>query len=275
MNKSITFNSQTSTQIYLDSATADLYLNDTKKSSVVFVFRNPIILNKFAYEMRISVVNAQIPISYYLINDTNNKLNITINGIVTTYYFKKGNYNINTFISEWANSIGTGWTLTYDNITNKITYTYTQNFTFSDDLNSIFGIMGFKKGSIYTSSNNSLICPYVANFAGITRLNIKSNSFTLNNVDSYNKSINRTIAVIPVSSISSGYMYYNNFTNYNTVFTNHSISTINIEIYDDFKNFIDFNNIDWTMCMQIDVLSEKYEEFNNLEDIYSNLSQDL
>ena len=273
--KTITFQTQTSTQIYLNSATADILLNNALKSSVVFVFRNPIILNKNAYEMKISVVNAQIPISYYLINSTNNKFNITINGISTSYYFKVGNYNINSFITEWSNSIGAGWTLTFSNITNKLSFTYNQNFIFSDDNNSLFGIMGFKKGTSYSSSNNSLICPYVVNFAGVTRLNIKSNCFTLNNVDSYNKSINRTIAVIPVSSVSGGYMYYNNFTNYKNIFKNNEISTINIEIYDDFKNFIDFNNIDWSMTLQIDVLSESIEELTNLEDVYNNLKQEI
>ena len=69
--------------------------------------------------MKISVVNAQIPISWYLITSNNNKINITVAGVKTSYYFKIGNYNISTFITEWANSIGVNWTLTYSNITNK------------------------------------------------------------------------------------------------------------------------------------------------------------
>jgi hypothetical protein len=120
--------STTSTQIYLNSQYADIFMNGTMKSNIVFFFKNPIHIDKNAIEMRLSVVNAQIPISWYLINDTNNQ--IIINNI--TYFLKKGNYNINTFISEWANSIGAGWTLTYDGITNKITYAYTSSFTFSD-----------------------------------------------------------------------------------------------------------------------------------------------
>jgi len=272
---SITYQTQTSTQIYLNSATADIYMNNTQKSSVVFIFRNPIILNKNAYEMRVSVVNAQIPISYYLINSTNNKFYITVNGVTSTYYFKVGNYNVNSFITEWSNSVGLGWTLSYSNVTNKITFAYTQDFAFSDDVNSLFGIIGFKKGLSYTSTNKSLICPYVVNFSGIARLNIKSNCFTLNNVDSYNKTINRTIAVIPVSSVTNGVSYYNNFTNYKNIFKNHEISTINIEIYDDFKNLIDFNNIDWSMTLQIDVISEVTEDLDNLEDIYENLRQQI
>ena len=106
--KSFNFQSETSTQIYLNSATADIYLNSSLKSNVVFVFRNPIVIHKNAIEMKVSVVNAQIPVSWYLINNTNNKFSITIAGVTTTYYFKNGNYNINTFISEWTNTVGIG-----------------------------------------------------------------------------------------------------------------------------------------------------------------------
>jgi hypothetical protein len=97
----------------------------------------------------------------------------------------------------------------------------------------------------------------------------------LNNVDSLNKGINRTIAVIPVSSTSSGYIFYNNFTQYKNVFKNTEISTIGIEIYDDFKNFIDFNNVDWSLTLQIDILSEVIQTIDSLDDIYTNLAQEL
>ena len=97
----------------------------------------------------------------------------------------------------------------------------------------------------------------------------------MNNVDSLNKGINRTIAVIPVSSTSSGYIFYNNFTQYKNVFKNTEISTIGIEIYDDFKNFIDFNNVDWSLTLQIDILSEVIQTIDSLDDIYTNLAQEL
>ena len=275
MKTSFNFQSETSTQIYLNSATADIYLNNSLKSNLVFIFRNPIVIHKNSIEVKVSLVNAQIPISWYLVNSTNNKFSITVNGEKTTYYFKIGNYNITTFISEWANSVGSNWNLAYSNITNKITFSYNQSFTFSDDDNSIFGILGFSEGSQYNSSSNVLVAPFCCNFAGLTRLNIKSSCFNLNNVDSLNKGINRTIAVIPVSSAQSGYVFYNNFTQYKNVFKNHEISTIGIEIYDDFKNFIDFNNVDWTMTLQVDVLSEVIQTVDTLDDVYLKAAQEL
>ena len=42
---------------------------------------------------------------------------------------------------------------------------------------------------------------------------------------------------------------------------------------DDNRNFIDFNNVDWTITLQIDILSEVFETIDNLEDIYENLKE--
>ena len=274
-NNNITFQSKISTQIYLNSATADIYMNGTMKSHLAFSFRNPIQVNRNAVEMRLSVVNAQIPQSYYLINSTNNQIIITNSGISTTYLFKQGNYNVNTFINEWVNSIGSGWTLTFDSITNKINFSYTSNFTFSDSINSIFPLIGFNVGSVYTSTSNNLICPFVINFSGITRLHMKSSLFNLSNVDSYKKGKNRTLAVIPVNNIGSGYILYHNYTQYSNIFKNREIYTIDIEIRDDARNFIDFQNQDWTCTLQIDILTETIENIDNLYDIYNNQAQEL
>ena len=263
-NNPITYQSKKSVQIYLNSG------NGSMKSNIVFFFEHPLEINKNSYELRLSVVNAQFPISYYLINDTNNYIKINN----TSYYFKKGDYNINTFITEWTNSIGPNWTLTYDNITNKISFAYTNNFTFSDNNNSLFPIIGFKKGTIYSSTSNILVCPFCFNFAGLSRLNIKSSTFNLGNLDSYNKSKNRTIAVCPINSIGQGYILYHNYTHYTNIFKNREISTIDINIMDDLRNFIDFN-VDWTICIQVDILSENVQTIDNLADVYENLTQTI
>jgi len=73
-NNNIEIRSTTSTQLYLNSQYADIFMNGTMKSNIVFFFKNPIYLDKHSIELRLSVVNAQIPISWYLINDTNNQI---------------------------------------------------------------------------------------------------------------------------------------------------------------------------------------------------------
>jgi hypothetical protein len=278
MKKSSTplnFQSKQSTQIYLNSGSADFYMNNTKKSNICFCFQQPIQIHKNTIEMRMSIVNAQIPISWYLINSNNNKIIITVNSVTTTYYFKHGNYNINSFITEWNNSIGPGWVLTFDSVTNKIKFVYTSNFIFTDtDPNTLFPIIGFNSGTTYTSSSFSLTSPFCVNFAGITSIKVKSSTFNLGNLDSYKKGKSRTLASIPVNSVGSGYILYHNYTQYSNIFKNYELSTIGIEIQDDFLNYIDFNNVDWSMTLQIDVIGEIIQDIDSLTDVYENLAQE-
>ena len=112
-NNNISFQSIGSTQIYLNSANADIFLNQSKKSNVVFFFTNVLKIDKKSVEMKLSVVNAQIPVSWYLINDTNNRIYFSVNGVQNNYFFPNGNYNVNTFISTWISTFGNNWTLTF------------------------------------------------------------------------------------------------------------------------------------------------------------------
>ena len=81
------------------------------------------------------------------------------------------------------------------------------------------------------------------------------------------------MATIPISSIGQDYILYHNYTHYTNIFKNNEISTIDINIMDDNRNFIDFNNIDWTITLQIDILSEIIKNIDNLEDLYENLTE--
>jgi hypothetical protein len=270
MNESICYQTITSQQIYLNSALCEIYLNGIYKSNVAFFFQDPIDIGSNTIETKISVVNAQIPCSFYLINSSNNQLNIQISGTTTTYTFPNGNYNVNTFIKQWNTTIGSEWTVTFNTITNNYTFVYSSNFTFSDSgIKSIFGIIGFQFGSSYASFNNSLTSFYCVNFGGITKLNVKSSAFNSQNIDSITGSIGRTLASIPVSSNQNGYIFYENFTNYKNICNNRSLNTINIEITDDFNNYINFNNADWSMTLQIDILHEVISDYDTIDDIYN------
>jgi hypothetical protein len=242
-------------------------MNKTMKSNVVFFFSNMLKSDKNIYQKRISVVNAQFPVSWYLINSSNNR--IYINTIL--YLFPVGDYNVSTFISTWKATFGSNWTLTYNTITKLITFTNNQAFTFRDDYNSLFPILGFITGTTYTSNSNSLTSQCVVNFGGLLKLNIKTSSFTSNNTDSFNKGKTRTICSVPVNADQTSIVFYNNFTKYSIMFKNSYFEDINIEIQDEYKNYIDFNNVDWSITLQIDVLSQDNETLDDMHDIYESL----
>lgn len=270
-----TFNFQTvdSNQIYINSSNADLYLNGSMKSNITFFFNDVISTNKRMVEKRISIVNCQFPVSYYLINNTNNQ--IIINGVIK--YFPIGNYNINNFITTWQSSFGSSWILTYNKIINKISISYPTSFTLSDNKFSFFNILGLVNGTTYTSTYNGtnyiLNCIYCIDFSGIACIDIKTSTFNLNNTDSYHNGRTNTIASIPVNS--KNIINYNNFTQYNSLFKNTHLEELNLMIQDENDNFIDFNNLNWSITFQIDIIYEHIEDIDTLDDVYNNLKKKI
>jgi hypothetical protein len=280
-NNNISFQSIGSTQIYLNSANADIFLNKSNKSNVVFFFTNVLKIDQKSVEMKLSVVNAQIPVSWYLINDTNNKIYFSVNGVQNNYYFPNGNYNVNTFISTWISTFGNNWTLTFSKITNKITFSNSLGpIVFGNTIsasNTLFSVMGFDSTKSYSSSvvTGQLISSYAVNFLGLSKINIKSTTFPFKNFDSLTATATSTLCSIPVSSNASGIINYNNLTDYKSIFKEYEFNSIDISITDDKNNYIDFNNIDWSMTLQIDITNEIVENLDNLQDIYFNQHQEF
>jgi hypothetical protein len=286
-NNIINYQTINSNQIYLHSDNADIYYNGTKKSSVEFFLKEPLKTEKNTIECKVSVVSAQFPVSWYIINDTNNNFNITMwnyvgsisNVSYTEYNFPVGNYTASQFCKTWSQTYGSEWTLTYSSISNKITFKHaTKQFAFSDnnEFTSMLPLMGFAYKNIYYSTSDTFILtpPFPVDFNMLPRINIKSNTFLLKNVDSGTKGRTRTICSVPVNAPAGGLILYNNFTSFKSILNAKSISSITIDIKDDYKNFIDFQNIDWTITLQIDIINDIISDLNDLDDVYKNLTEE-
>ena len=74
--------------------------NGTYKSNLLFNFRNLLSDEQHYIKSEVVVLNAQIPISFYVINEYNNVLTISGSGILTTSItVDPGNYDANTLIT--------------------------------------------------------------------------------------------------------------------------------------------------------------------------------
>ena len=272
MSKSnlVSYQTTKTTLLYLHSGCPSQYNNGSNKSSVVFFFKDGLKVDKSTIEMRVSVKDAIIPISFYQINATNNKLTITVSGVPTTYYSPYGNYSVTSFIAQWATTVGAAWVVTFNSISNQFTFSYTSNFTISDDTNSLFPVIGFATGSQYSSIARTLTAPYPVNFSGLNRLIISSPSFNTENISCYAEGYNRSLASVPVNNTNSSVIYYSNVTNHRNTFYQHNVNQVQIDIYDDFQNLVNFNNIDWSMTLQIDTVSESIKDLGTLKEVYEN-----
>jgi len=265
--------------ITLNSANASL-LNSTLKSSVNFNFIGLLKEEDDIVRSYISVINAQIPMSFYVITSSNNQLcyNLMAPVQVMTLYIPVGNYNAYTLATKLtalflANTITTV-IITVSPQTGLI------NFSQSS---SIFGIYPYSVGGLIFSTiaptiglissffmtGISISGTYPVNLLGTKKINIKSTELAINSLSSKALAYNCIIATVPVDyPFYSMISYVNqNALNKNIIKTP-TIDAIDIQLTDDNDNLIDFNNLDWTitLCLSIE-REDKEKDKTTLKDI--------
>lgn len=245
---------QTKRSIFLNSKYADLYLNGTKKSSLLFYF-NEIIYCPNYIDMVVKLQGCSFPLSMYNINSTNNTL--YINNVA--YTVPIGNYSVYQLKSTLNTLLSSaGITSTYNNITNKYTFTSTSDFTINST-STILEQIGFSSGVSHTSTSNTLTSDNMIDLSGVSTIHFCTNLNT-NNIDCYSKGKNNVLQSIPLSSVKYG-IDTNDFTNSSYIKVSDKIvSYLVISIYDEDFNYIDFNNVDWSATIEFGfVLPKKYE----------------
>lgn len=243
--------------INLNSANALLKNNTTFNSDVVF--RLPGLVKKEMDVKQISfqLIDAQIPVSFYNINYTNNVLNYQISSLNYTITVDVGNYNFNSLATNMkAKFLSNGHTffITINKQTGIITFsTVATNFIFQ--VSSIFQTLGFSLQN-QTSSLFSLTATYPLNLLGITKIKIESSLFNTYNVDSSSYGLSNLISTIPVDQPAFGLITYENKSNSKYKLRTDTVDEIDLQLLDQNNNLVNFNNIDWTMTFLLEVIRE-------------------
>ena len=266
--------------ITLNSKNATL-MNSTLKSSVNFNFISILKEEDDIVRSYISVVNAQIPMSYYLITSANNILcyNTMSPVLVMNLYIPVGNYNSYT-LCEILTSLflanGKTITITVSSVNGLINFAQSSsvfsiypyklsggNLLFS----TIAPILGLTSTATY--SGTSITGNYPVNLLGTKRIKIKSNVLAINSLSSINLSYNTTIATIPVDNSYFSIISYENQNGLNkNIIKVTTIENLDIQLTDDDDNLIDFNNFDWTITLCISIERKEKEKDNiTLKDI--------
>ena len=137
-------------QLHFNSKYA-ISFNNNLTSDCNFFLNNRLEIPNQHY-LFVSVVHTNIPYSFYNINSNNNFLSYTINSITYTLTITKGNYNALNLVSFINSNLQTGFTCSYNSITNKITFT---NSTLEFQLNinsSILGVLGITSSNLISSN---------------------------------------------------------------------------------------------------------------------------
>jgi hypothetical protein len=211
----------------------------------------------------LSIKNAEIPASFYLINEYNNI--ISINNVL--YTLTKGNYNVKTFITSLKALLGVSYTITYDSITYKITITSSTSFTINYLKTTMTTFLGVSTTSDTISTLNnglySITSLYVVNFLPIQKIHLRSN-IPFDNFNNYDKSNDILLSIQNNANILGGVILYNNDSGLKYLVNEKDLSSFTLRITDDFNREINFNNIDFFLTFQIDYIYQTIPIKNNL-----------
>ena len=242
-------------QIYLNSKYANRYNSST--SDVDFYFSPFSIPTQ--YHIHLSVQSAQIPYSFYNVNIRNNTLNFYINNQqpMRSITIPIGNYTVTTLVSTLNSSLASyNFTVTYLPITNKLSFTNPNNFTF-DGSSTILSILGFyTTGSLVpvNSSPYNLTSNAVVNLQTQQCINICTN-FGTSNINSIDGQQSSILASIPINAPPYSTINYSNDSLSNKVNLYSNIfSSINIKLLDQDNNLLDLNYQNYSLTLQFDIV---------------------
>ena len=261
--------------ISLNSANATTYLNGSYNSNLVFDFASILAPEKNIVYIEAGVQSAQIPSSMYNIDALNNVFNYQITGVVYNIIIPPGSYNYTTLINEMTTrflSNGHVFTFALNRATNVLTMVYTSVGTWQFIYPSSLYNIGLVTTTTYIIAANTITFPNLFNVINPKKLKIYSSNMAIDSYDSVGNSTTNLIETISVNAAPFGLILYNNLDNtYGHLKTSY-LSSIDIQIRDELNNFVNFNDIDWTMTLvliiykKLDTKTEVLQQPGNILD---------
>ena len=244
-NRLITLNSQDGEKV-----------NGTYLSNINFNFSGLLQDDKNLIRTYITVLNAQFPVSFYIIDDTDNILYYTQGGASKLITIPIGNYNGNQMVSALnagfttngssiTTSLNSNNGLLYFLISDSISYTFLSTST-------IKKLLGFETD---LTSSTFITMPYQLNLLGKKKIFINSNHLRNSAFTSKSLSSVQTIATIPVDQPPYSMINYTSVSELEkNILFNRSLDVVDIQIVDEENKYINFQNIDWsiTLCLTIE-----------------------
>ena len=258
-----------SIKIFCESRRANVSLHSGRK---VWSLSMPIIIpNGADIKMLCSVESASIPLSYYTINDTNNKCGFVFGAdapILVTV--PNGNYSVTTMLLFFNQSF-TKLKTTFDKPTSKFVLSLATpspmgyNCYFQDVPNSIYKLLGFTPLITFPLSNTkSYFAPNPVNLVYTSAVYISLNNVENANIDTGTSNQSSNVLLrIPVTQPTNTYLQHFNAIGFKNLLSATVLSSIDLSLLDDNRNLLQLtDNVDWCVVLRIDfekTITETYE----------------
>jgi hypothetical protein len=243
-------------------------LNGDYKSQIEYYNPAMITRDESIEYILFSIPYALIPLSYYIVNETNNVLDVYQNNIKTSYLFPVGNYSASLFMTQFTTTMGSGWSITLNSTTSKFTIKHNSLAFQLLESSSIDFVLGFTNtiSSSLVSGFHTAVMSRVCNFLPLPRINIRSDELSSGSLDN-------TVLCIPNNSKLNGQIVYQNATNQKLLFRESSLNRFVIFLTDDDGNLINFNGISSFFSFQFDIFRKftpKLPSFNKIVEMQVN-----
>lgn len=274
-------NTYTETKLFsVTSSSATVKNNSTFLSDVMFEANNFIKNEPDLLNLDVALIHAEIPVSFYIINEYNNLFRFKLDvDPITTQTIPVGNYNATSLITALNTAINdTNFIITISKTTGKLTMTHNKAFIIYNNFDlSIGKELGFNDNTINNSSGIAnpftLIPPNMLNLLGIKKLNIVSQELNTINHSSEVGSLS-LLTSLAVDQPSYGLIIYENKSGIKHNLKVKDINKIDISIIDENHDLVNFNNIDWSMLFCF-YLTRKQNDIlqNNVSEVNTNIKE--
>lgn len=234
------------------SSSATIKNNSTFLSDVIFEANN-FIKNDGIISLDVAIIHAEIPVSFYVINEYNHDFRFKIfNDPITTVSIAYGNYNATSLITALSSAINdANFIITISKLTGKLTMTHNKSFIIYNDFTTSLGtVLGFNYNTINNSVGSlnpyTLTPPNMLNLLGAKKINILSTELNTINHSSEVGSLSM-LSSIAVDQPAYGLIIYENKSGIKHNLKVKDINKIDIQMTDEYHDLINFNNISWSM----------------------------
>ena len=255
--------------ISLNSKYATDKINGSKLSNVSFDFNSIASKNRETLYHTVAIQSAEITASYYNVNSSNNVINITQAGIAAqAIAIPEGNYDADTFATAFNAGVGATnpVTLAFNSTTGKFSLvSATRAITLNVAATTAQSIIGIDPASTTdlvfpTGGAVATAFPRLANFLGITKIKLGSNALAGDNYDSYALSTTTLVDTISATAVPFGITIFNSLGRESYIKAKR-IDELDFQLLDQNNEFIDFNNVDWTLTLILN--THRRQTFSN------------
>ena len=238
--------------------------NGSLHSIIDFQFPSLVDHQKDVAYVEVGCVSAEIPVSFYTINEYNDTIRFLISATTYNITLLRGNYNANTLITEIVSKMKTALggssdiTLALNRINGKLEWTNSgglDDFSLVKSGTTLWYVLGLDDDTAtYTANATEKITPpYPLNLLGTNNVSIRTDNLATYNYNSKQSGFSNTLANISVDASPFGILLYKNTSITYNILRVLDVNRFRISLLDDNSNPIDFNNGNWTITLALNI----------------------